>query len=89
MDRQNTTNQAISRGVNQMATESASIYYRRFLAAMALLWITGSGIVFHWGTPMLALAYAAGFITPLLFAFLAPTYSEPDPGSDLDSEGVN
>ena len=52
-------------------------YYRQFLAGMILVGLVGTATLWWMiGWPM-ALAYAAGFSTPLVFSKHAPRY-QPD-----------
>ena len=65
-------------------------FYRQFLAGMALLGLAGSATMWWAFGFWLALAYLVGFITPLVYAFTAPTYTQPDldhqDGQDADAE---
>ena len=62
---------------------SKAEYYRQFLAGMILVGLAGTGTLW-WviGWP-LALAYSAGFSTPLVFSKAAPTHQP-----DVDQQAV-
>lgn len=52
-------------------------FYRTFLLTLCVLGFAGAGTLWVFGGWLLAMAYIAGWATPILFAWYAPSW-EPD-----------
>jgi len=61
-----------------------STYYQRFLGLLFVLWMAGTATLLWLVGFYMALAYTAGFASPLIFAWKYPTWNGAD-GDDRES----
>jgi hypothetical protein len=65
-------------------TESRQEHAKQFLAGLILVGLAGTATLWHFTGFYLAMAYFAGFSTPIVFAKVAPSYSPPDTDSEQE-----
>ena len=66
------------------STEARQAHAKQFLAGLILVGLAGTATLWHFTGFYLAMAYAAGFSTPIIYARVAPSYSPPDTVSEQE-----
>jgi len=63
------------------SSRSRQAHAKQYLAGLILVGLAGTATLWHFTGFYLAMAYFAGFTTPIVFAKVAPSYIPPDTDS--------